>query len=222
MSREHLEISGDLWEYIRKVSLREPDVLRRLREETAPLPQAMMQISPEQGQLMGLLVRLLGARRTLEIGVFTGYSSTAVALALPPGGKIIACDVSEEWTAIARRYWREAGVAEKIDLRLRPALETLDALLAASEAGAFDFAFIDADKSNYLDYYERCLRLLRPGGLIAVDNVLWHGAVIDAAKKDEDTRAIREFNRRLRRDERVWLSLLPVSDGLTLALKKPD
>jgi predicted O-methyltransferase YrrM len=222
MSSEHLEISGDLWEYIRLVSLREPDVLRRLREETAPLPQAMMQISPEQGQLMSLLVRLLGARRTLEIGVFTGYSSTAVALALPAGGKIIACDVSEEWTAIARRYWREAGVAEKIDLRLRPALETLDALLAAGEAGAFDFAFIDADKSNYLNYYEGCLRLLRPGGLIAVDNVLWHGAVIDAAKKDEDTLAIREFNQRLSRDERVWLSLLPVSDGLTLALKKPD
>jgi caffeoyl-CoA O-methyltransferase len=220
MSCTHLELSGELWDYIRRMSVREPDVLRRLREETAPLPMARMQISPEQGQFMGLLMRLLGARTTIEAGVFTGYSSTAVALALPDDGKIIACDVSEEWTSIARRYWREAGVAHKIDLRLRPALETLDELLAGKRAGAFDFAFIDADKSNYLNYYERCLQLIRPGGLIAIDNVLWHGDVIDPAKQDQDTQAIRAFNERVSRDDRVWISLLPVSDGLTLAVKK--
>src|SRR5713101_4335517 len=172
MSSKHLELRGELWDYIREMSLREPEVLRRLREETAPLPMSRMQISPEQGQLMGLLMRLLGARMTLEVGVFTGYSSTSVALALPDDGRIIACDVSGEWTSIARRYWREAGVAHKIDLRLRPAIETLDALLAEGRAGSFGFAFIDADKSNYLNYYERCLKLVRPGGLIAVDNVL--------------------------------------------------
>ncbi len=220
MSAQHLELSGELWEYIGRVSLREPDVLRRLREETAPLPMARMQISPEQGQFMGLLTRLLGARMTLEVGVFTGYSSISVALALPADGKIIACDVSEEWTSIARRYWVEAGVAHKIDLRLRPAVETLDALLAKGRAGSFDFAFIDADKSNYLNYYERCLELLRPGGLIAVDNVLWHGSVIDPAKQDEDTLAIRRFNLLVSEDERVWVSLLPLSDGLTLAMKR--
>jgi caffeoyl-CoA O-methyltransferase len=220
MSSQHLELSGELWEYIGRVSLREPDVLRRLREETAPLPMARMQISPEQGQFMGLLMRLLGARLTLEVGVFTGYSSISVALALPADGKIIACDVSEEWTSIARRYWVEAGVSHKIDLRLRPAVETLDALLAKGRAGSFDFAFIDADKSNYLNYYERCLELLRPGGLIAVDNVLWHGSVIDPAKQDEDTLAIRRFNLLVSEDERVWVSLLPLSDGLTLAMKR--
>src|SRR5205809_1964438 len=220
MSSQHIELSRELWDYIRAMSLREPDVLRRLREETAPLPLARMQISPEQGQFMGLLTRLLGARMTIEVGVFTGYSSISVALALPDDGKIIACDVSEEWTSIARRYWREAGVAPKIDLRLRPALETLDGLLAKGRAGSFDFAFIDADKSNYLNYYERCLELLRPGGLIAIDNVLWHGSVIDPAKQDEDTVAIREFNLLVSEDERVWVSLLPLSDGLTLAMKR--
>jgi predicted O-methyltransferase YrrM len=220
MSCTHLELSGELWDYIRRMSLREPDVLRRLREETAPLPMARMQISPEQGQFMGMLMRLLGARVTIEVGVFTGYSSISVALALPEGGKIIACDVSEEWTSIARRYWREAGVAHKIDLRLRPALETLDALLAEGRAAAFDFAFIDADKANYSNYYERCFELLRPGGLIAIDNVLWHGDVVNPAKQDEDTQAIRAFNERVSRDDRVWVSLLPISDGLTLAMKK--
>jgi caffeoyl-CoA O-methyltransferase len=220
MSCTHLELSGDLWDYIRRMSLREPDILRRLREETAPLPLARMQISPEQGQFMGLLMRLLGARMTIEVGVFTGYSSTSVALALPENGKIIACDVSEEWTSIARRYWREAGVAHKIDLRLRPALETLDALLSEGRAGAFDFAFIDADKANYSNYYERCFELIRPGGLIAIDNVLWHGDVVNSAKQDEDTKAIRAFNERVSRDNRVWVSMLPISDGLTLAMKK--
>src|SRR6476646_10222684 len=221
MSSKHLELSGELWEYIREMSLHEPDVLRRLREETAPLPLARMQISPEQGQFMGMLMRLLNARRTIEVGVFTGYSSISVALALPDDGQLIACDVSEEWTSIARRYWREAGVAPKIDLRLRPAVETLDALLAEGHAGAFDFAFIDADKSNYSNYYERCFKLIRPGGLIAIDNVLWHGDVIDPAKQDEDTQAIRAFNKRVMEDHRVWVSMLPISDGLTLAMKKP-
>src|SRR5258706_726025 len=187
MSSKHLELSGELWDYIRDMSLREPDVLRRLRDETAPLPLARMQISPEQGQFMGMLMRLLAARMTIEVGVFTGYSSISVALALPDDRQIIACDVSEDVTSIARRYWREAGVASKIDLRLRPTVETLDALLAEGRAGAFDFAFIDAAKRNYPTYYERCLQLIRPGGLIAVDNVLWHGSVIDAAKQDDDT-----------------------------------
>jgi caffeoyl-CoA O-methyltransferase len=179
-----------------------------------------MQISPDQGQFMALLIHLLGARRTLEIGVFTGYSSLAVALALPEDGRIIACDVHEEWTSVARRYWREAGVEKKIDLRLRPALETLDALIAGGEGGRFDFAFIDADKQNYANYFERALVLVRPGGLIAIDNVLWSGRVIDPAVRDADTLAIRAFNEKLHGDERVWLSMLPVRDGLTLACKK--
>ena len=163
---------------------------------------------------------MLGARKTIEIGVFTGYSSLVVALALPEDGRVIACDINEEWTAVARRYWREAGVERKIDLRLRPALQTLDDLIALGQAGSFDFAFIDADKENYESYYERCLTLVRPGGLIAVDNVLWSGRVIDAADQDKDTRAIRAFNEKLKSDERVWLSLLPIRDGVTLACKK--
>ena len=215
-----IAVSPELAEYIRGASLREPDVLRRLRQETASHPRVSMQISPEQGQFMALLIHMLGARRTLEIGVFTGYSSTVVALALPEDGHLIACDVSEEYTSVARRYWKEAGVERKIDLRLRPALQTLDDLLALGQAGSFDFAFIDADKENYENYYERCLTLIRPGGLIAVDNVLWSGRVIDAADKDKDTRAIRAFNKKLKSDDRVWLSLLPIRDGLTLACKK--
>ena len=170
---------------------------------------------------MALLIHMLGARRTLEVGVFTGYSSLVVALALPEDGRIIACDVSEEYTSVARRYWREAGVERKIDLRLRPALETLNDLIALGQAGSFDFAFIDADKENYENYYERCLTLIRSGGLIAVDNVLWSGRVMDAADQDADTRAIRAFNQKLQADERVWLSLLPIRDGVTLACKKP-
>lgn len=216
-----IPVSPELAAYIRRVSLREPDVLSRLREETASHPRVSMQISPEQGQFLALLIHMLGARRTLEIGVFTGYSSLVVALALPEDGRVIACDVSEEYTSVARRYWREAGVEGKIDLRLRPALETLNNLIALGQAGSFDFAFIDADKENYGNYYERCLTLVRPGGLIAVDNVLWSGRVIDAADEDADTRAIRAFNQKLLADERVWLSLLPIRDGVTLAVKKP-
>src|SRR5271165_3492181 len=176
---EDLTITGALWDYMRRVTLREPPILQRLREETAGHPQATMQISPDQGQFMALLMHLMDARKTLEIGVFTGYSSLSVALALPDDGRIIACDVSEEWTSIARRYWREAGVEKKIDLRLRPAVQTLVDLIALGHGGGFDFAFIDADKANYANYYERCLTLIRPGGLIAVDNVLWSGNVAD-------------------------------------------
>jgi predicted O-methyltransferase YrrM len=220
MSTVQTGVAEDLTEYIRSVTLREPEVLRRLREETAKLPNSIMQIAPEQGQFMGMLMRLLGAKRTLEVGVFTGYSSTSVALALPDDGKIIACDVSAEYTSVARRYWREAGVEHKVDLRLAPAVDTLDSLLAEGRSGAFDFAFIDADKENYDRYYERALKLLRPGGLIAVDNVLWHGKVLDDSIQDADTRAIRALNEKLHGDERVWLSLVSIGDGLTLACKR--
>jgi predicted O-methyltransferase YrrM len=220
MTPVDLPVTPELAEYIRHVSLREPEVLRRLREETASHPMVSMQISPEQGQFMALLVAMLNAKRTLEIGVFTGYSALAVALALPEDGHVIACDVSEEWTSVARRYWREAGVDRKIDLRLRPAIQTLDDLIVLGQGNGFDFAFIDADKANYANYYERCLTLIRPGGLIAVDNVLWSGKVADPSDDEEDTRAIRAFNEKLKNDQRVWLSMLPIRDGLTLACKK--
>jgi predicted O-methyltransferase YrrM len=221
MPSDDLVITPELADYIRRVTLREPAVLRRLREETAAHPHAQMQISPEQGQFMALLINLIGARRALEIGVFTGYSSLAVALALPEDGRLIACDVSEEWTAIARRYWSEAGMERKIDLRVRPALQTLDDLIALGQAGTFDFAFIDADKENYASYFERALVLLRPRGLIAVDNVLWSGRVLEESSEDADTRAIQAFNEKLKTDERIWLTMLPIRDGLTLACKKP-
>jgi predicted O-methyltransferase YrrM len=217
---QDLTITDDLWEYMRRVSLREPDVLRKLREETARLPNSNLQISAEQGQLMALLMHLIGARRTIEIGVYTGYSALVVAQALPDDGHVIACDINEEWAAVARRYWREAGVDRKIDLRIGLALNTLDDLIASGQGNRFDFVFIDADKTNYANYYERALVLLRPGGLIAVDNVLWYGRVIDASVDDPDTRAIRAFNQQMKGDDRVWLSMLPVRDGLTLAAKK--
>jgi len=220
MSRRSITLTDSLYDYLLSVSLREPDLLRRLREETATDPSARMQISPEQGQFMALLARLMGARRCLEIGVFTGYSSLAVALALPDDGRILACDVSERWTAVARRYWAAAGVAHKIELRLATALETLERLLGSGAAGTFDFAFIDADKENYVGYYERALELLRPGGLIVVDNTLWSGRVADPENAETDTVAMRHFNEHLHRDERVDLSLVPVGDGLTLARKR--
>jgi predicted O-methyltransferase YrrM len=220
MSNLQTPINPELAAYIRSVSLREPDLLRRLREETAPRADAGMQLSPEQGQFLGMLVRMLGATRAIEVGVFTGLSSLHVALAMPPEGRLIACDVNAETTAVARRYWREAGVSDKIELRLAPAIVTLDALLGEGAAGSFDFAFVDADKENYERYYERVLKLLRPGGLAAFDNVLWHGTVIDKTVQDKDTRAIREFNAKLHLDDRVWLSLVAVGDGLTLALKR--
>src|SRR5579863_7843384 len=219
MSNRTISMTDDLYGYMLQTSLREPEVLKRLRDETAAHPQARMQISPEQGQFMQMLVKLIGARRCIEVGVFTGYSSLAVALVLPTDGHILACDVSEEFTAVARRYWKEAGVEHKIELRLAPALETLDAHLKAGEASSYDFAFIDADKANYSGYYERILKLLRPGGLVTVDNVLWDGAVIDKQDESEDTVAIRTFNEFLRADNRVELSMLPIGDGLTLARK---
>ena len=220
MSKFNTEVTLELGEYIRSVTLREPALLTRLREETATHPQWLMQLSPEQGQFLAFMARLSGARRTLEVGVFTGYSSLVTALALPADGSILACDVSEEWTSVARRYWKEAGVEHKIDLRLRPALETLRQLLAEGRQGWFDFAFIDADKANYQAYFDAALELLRPGGVIVVDNVLWHGQVIDPAAQDADTLAIREFNRRMHGDERVWLTLAPIGDGLMVAQKK--
>ncbi len=220
MSRRTIPLTDSLHEYLLSVSLREPPLLRALREETASDPSANMQIAPEQGQFMGLLVQLMGARRCLEIGVFTGYSSLVTALALPDDGRIVACDVSERWTSIARRHWRAAGVAHKVDLRLAPALGTLDALIAAGEEGRFDFAFIDADKENYGHYFERVLRLLRPGGLVAVDNTLWSGRVADPENAEADTVAMRHFNERLHSDARVDLSLVPIGDGLTLARKR--
>lgn len=220
MSAQTIGLDQQLYDYLLTTSVREPEILWKLRQETANHPYARMQISPEQGQFMRLLIQLLGAKKTLEVGVFTGYSSLSVALALPADGKIIACDVSEEFTAIARRYWQQAGVAGKIDLRLAPALVTLDALLADGQAGTFDFAFIDADKENYDAYYERALQLVRPGGLIAIDNVLWSGRVADAQIQDKSTQAIRALNQKLHDDERVTLSLVPIGDGLTLALKR--
>jgi caffeoyl-CoA O-methyltransferase len=219
MSNKTFGLSEPIYDYLLSVSLREPAVLQRLREETARLPMAMMQISPEQGQLMSLLVQALVPKRCLEIGVFTGYSTLAVALALPADGHITACDVSEEWTAIARRYWHEAGVDNKIDLYLAPALQTLDRLIAHGHSGTYDFAFIDADKENYLGYYERALALLRPGGMIAIDNTLWSGRPADVTVDDPDTRAIRNFNQRVFKDSRVRMSLVPIGDGMTLALK---
>jgi len=220
MSKQTIGLDSQVYDYLLSVSLREPEILRKLRYETANHPRANMQISPEQGQFMRLLIQLLGAKKTLEVGVFTGYSSLSVALALPADGKVVACDVSEEYTAIARRYWQQAGVADKIDLRLAPALETLDQLLATGQAGTFDFAFIDADKENYDGYYERCLQLIRPDGLIAIDNVLWSGQVANSQIQDPSTQAIRAINQKLRDDERVSLSLVPIGDGLTLALKR--
>lgn len=219
MSRTHTPITDELADYIQQVTLHEPEPLARLREENADHPQASMQTAPEQGQFLHLLARMLGAKKTLEVGVFMGYSSTWVALALPADGKVVACDRSEEYTARARRLWKEAGVEGKIELRLGPALESLDALIADGQAGSFDLAFIDADKSNYWNYYERALVLLRPGGSIAVDNVLWNGSVIDPADHSVDTEAIREFNRKVHGDSRVALSLVPLGDGLTLACK---
>ncbi len=220
MSYRPTPLSKDLHRYLQEVSLREPALLARLREETARRGDAGMQISPEQGQFMAFLIELTGAKRVLEIGTFTGYSALCMALALPPDGRIIACDVEPETTAVAQRYWTEAGVAEKIDLRLAPALDTLDGLLAAGAAESFDFAFIDADKENYVAYYERCLALLRQGGLLAIDNVLWNGAVANPAARDPDTEAIRALNLRLQEDPRISLSMVPISDGLSLARKR--
>ncbi len=219
MARGAIDLPTKLAEYVVAVGTRENAVQRRLRAATRRLPSSGMQIGPDQAALMQLLVRATGARRCLEIGTYTGYSALAVALALPPGGRIVCCDLSEEWTSIARKYWNLASVSRKIQLKLGPALATLDDLLPENR-GKFDFAFIDADKTNYRNYYERCLKLVRRGGLIAIDNTLWHGRVIDRRDRSADTRAIRAFNRRLHRDRRVEVSLVPIGDGLTLALKR--
>jgi len=210
-----------LYDYLLRVSLRESDVQRRLREETATLEMAIMQTPPEQAQFMALLAELIGARRHLEVGVFTGYSALAVALALPRDGMVVACDVSEAWTDIARRYWREAGVADRIDLRLAPAEETLAGLVAGGGANSFDMAFIDADKTGYERYYELTLELLRPRGVVLFDNMLQFGRVADPAVDSERVRASRAMNEKLRDDPRVAISLIPVGDGLTLAMKRP-
>lgn len=220
MAEKFIRLSDSIYEYLVSHSVRETDALAQLRAETATHPQARMQIAPDQGQFMALLVRLMGAKKALEVGVFTGYSSLSVALALPPDGKLIACDVSEDYTAIARRYWQLAGVADKIDLHIAPALDTLDRLLGEGQSETFDFAFIDADKGNYQHYYDRALQLVRPGGLIAIDNVLWSGRVADPTDQDKITNTLRAFNQKLAVDDRVSLSLVPIGDGLTLALKK--
>jgi predicted O-methyltransferase YrrM len=214
-----LPLTHDLYRYVIDHSLREHPAQTALREVTRSHPHAQMQISPEQGALMAMLVKLMGARRTIEIGVFTGYSALTVALALPEGGRVLACDISDEYTRIGRPYWQQAGVADRIDLQLAPAVATLDARLAAGEAGAYDFAFIDADKSSYDAYYERCLKLLRPGGLAMFDNTLWGGDVARPADS-ADTRALQVLNDKLHGDERIDLCMLPFSDGVTLARKR--
>jgi predicted O-methyltransferase YrrM len=220
MTNKTIGLSDELAAYVVQVGVREPDVLARLRAETAAIPQHNMQIAPEQGAFLALLVELVGARRCIEVGTFTGYSSTAVALALPADGRLVCCDVSEEWTSVARRYWDAAGVADRIDLHVAPAAETLDGLLERGEESTYDFAFVDADKAGYDGYYERLLRLVRPGGLIALDNTLWGGKVVDRDTDDEDTRALRALNAKLADDERVSLAMVPMADGVTLARRR--
>jgi len=219
MSTRTIHLTDPLYDYLLASSVHEPEVLKQLRQCTAELPMARMQISPEHGQFMHWLVATLGVKNAIEVGVFTGYSSIITALALPVDGQLVACDVSEEYTAIAHEYWKKAGVEKRIALHLRPALDTLNELIQQGKQGAFDFAFIDADKTSYADYYEALLKLLRSGGVIAVDNVLWSGRVIDASDNDEDTVALRAFNKKLYDDKRVAISMVPIGDGLTLARK---
>jgi predicted O-methyltransferase YrrM len=206
--------------YIERLGFHEPDILARLRAETAPMPNAGMQIAPEQGAVLGLLVEVIGARRCLEIGTFTGYSSIAIALAMPVDGMLVCCDISEKYTAVARRYWAEAGVTERVDLRLGPAVASLDALLAGGAAGTFDLAFVDADKPGYPAYWERCVELVRPGGLIVLDNVLFHDTVVDPGVQTPETVAIRATNELVAADDRVRHVLLGIADGMTIARKR--
>jgi len=220
MSKQSISLSDNLYRYLLSTSLREPEALAQLRQEMDQHPMGQMQISPDQGQFIQLMLKLMQAERVLEIGVFTGYSSTAIALALPNHGQVVACDVSEEYTATARRYWQQAGVADKITLHIAPALETLDHLIEQGEGNTFDAAFIDADKSSYDAYYERSLRLVRPGGLVLIDNVLWSGRVADPEVQDKRTSLIRALNDKIHQDERVFPCLLPIADGLTVALKR--
>ena len=219
MSSRTIQLTEALHGYLFSVAVREPDDLARLRAETEPMAMSQMQISPEQGALMALLIELIGATKCIEVGTYTGYSALRVARAMGPEGRLVACDINREWTDVAKRYWREAGLSENIDLRLAPAEETLDSLIAGGESATFDFAFIDADKPSYDGYYERCLTLLRAGGLIAIDNVLWQGRVADPAFEDEDTVAIRALNQKLAGDDRVSLCMVPIGDGL-LARKR--
>jgi predicted O-methyltransferase YrrM len=221
MSNQSIGLSADLHRYLLEHAVHEDPLLAELRAETAEMAERNMQIAPEQGQFMALLAKLIGARRYIEVGTFTGYSALAVTLAMPDDGRTITCDVSEEWTAIARRYWERAGVEDRILLKLDPAETTLDGLLAAGVEDTFDLAFIDADKSGYIDYFERCFELTRPGGLILIDNTLWDGKVVDADERDADTEAIRAFNEYLCDREEIDLALVPVGDGLTL-VRKPD
>ena len=220
MSTESINLTPELYKYLHNISLREPEVLTSLRMETQKMTGARMQISPEQGQFMALLVELLGARKTLDIGTFTGYSALVVALALPSDGKVVTCDVSSEAPNVAKKFWELAGVANKIDLQIAPALQTLQKLIDDGEASTFDFAFIDADKNNYEQYYEKSLMLVRRGGLIAIDNVLWSGKVVDPRDNDKDTQSIRALNKKLLHDTRITLSMIPIGDGLTLARKR--
>jgi caffeoyl-CoA O-methyltransferase len=220
VSRRTTPLTDILYAYLLEASVRESDILRRLRDETGRLEKAHMQITPEQGQLLGLLVELIGARRILEVGTFTGYSALVMSLSMPSDGSLLACDIDEEWTAVARRYWDEAGVGSRIELRLAPAASTLASLVADGASGTFDMVFLDADKRGLDGYYERALQLVRPGGLIAVDNTLWHGKVADPAEMDDATEAIRHFNRKVREDERVTQALVPIGDGLTLIRKR--
>ncbi|MHB1544258.1 MAG: class I SAM-dependent methyltransferase [Gammaproteobacteria bacterium] len=220
MSNQTLAVDDRLYGYLIHASLREPEILKRLRDETAALPEHSMQIAPEEGQFLAFLVRLIGAKHCLEVGVFTGYSSLWVVSALPEEGTLRALDVSEPYTSVARRYWREAGIEDRIDLRLGPARKTLLRMTQNGERGSYDFAFIDADKVNYLHYYESVLDLLRPGGIVAIDNVLWGGAVADPSNHEVDTIAIRKFNEHLHQDERIDLTLIPIGDGLTVARKR--
>lgn len=219
MTFQTLGLAKHLYDYLLSVSLREAEILTQLRQETAQHPMGKMQIAPEQGQFMALLVQLIGAKKTLDVGVFTGYSSLVVALALPTNGKVVACELNSQYAAIARHWWQLAGVADKIDLHIAPAGETLNQLLTAKQAGTFDFAFIDANKSNYDNYYEQALQLVRSGGLIAIDNVLWSGRVADPQVQDNRTNKIRALNQKLHQDLRVTISIVPIGDGLTLAMK---
>ncbi len=209
-------LSEPLYDYLLEHSVREPEILSRLREETSQLEMAIMQISPEQGQFLSLLVKLLNVQRAIEVGTFTGYSSLSVAMSLPENGRLIACDINKEWTDIAQRYWREAGVENKIQLQLGSAVATLQALLDSGQENQFDYAFIDADKTNYKNYYELCLKLVKPGGIILIDNVLWGGAVIDSSDNSDETQAIRELNKFIHHDPRVDISMLSVADGLSV------
>lgn len=221
MTVQTIGLEKHLYEYLLSVSLREAEILTQLRQETALQAMAQMQIAPEQGQFMALLVQLIRAQKTLDIGVFTGYSSLVIALALPAGGKVVACEANAEYAAIARSWWQKAGMVDKITLHVAPARETLNRLIAAGETDTFDFAFIDADKSKYQYYYEQCLQLIRPGGVIAIDNVLWSGRVADPQVQDNRTKKMRSLNQKLHQDSRVDLSLVPIGDGLTLARKRP-